>query len=167
MSNLISRVEPEDAKKMLTEIENVNDLFEYHYKGQPAYKGSALEKGKSVWLHQGNPKEEFFHEDRLPFTISYIKKILNLLPSDLIGRAYIYKLGPGLDIFEHVDRQDYYYKTKRYHIYFDIPLNTEIKHNGPTIEPYTTIFFDPIEPHAYANNSNQTLTFIVFDTYNK
>jgi hypothetical protein len=166
MTNLIRRVEKEDAAKMLSEISTIEDLFGNHYRGNTAYKGSALDDGKSVWIHEGKLDDIFLLDDKLPFVSSYIRDTLNLLDSKKVGRAYVYNLGPGLEIFEHVDRQQYYHITKRYHIYFDV-TDIEIRHSGPPVESNTVIFFNPLEPHAYKNNSDKPLIFIVFDTYNE
>lgn len=164
--SLIRRVSEEDAQTMLGEISKIPEFFGNHYKGNLAYKDSALKDGKSVWIHDAKHDDAFLMDDKLPFLTSYIRDSAKLLDSNKFGRAYVYNLEPGLEIFEHVDTQDYYKKTKRYHIYFTIPDGVSIKHFGDTIESNTLIFFNPMLPHAYKNDSTEPLIFVVFDTYN-
>lgn len=165
MTNLIRRVSDEDSAKILLEASTAEDLYGNHYRGNTAYKGSALDDGKSIWIHDGNPENDFMLQERLPFLTSYIKGMLDLFDSKKVGRAYLYHLGPGLNIFEHTDTQQYYHITKRYHIYLDIPDGVEIVHSGPPVEPNTVIFFNPLQPHAYYNRSTKPLIFAVFDIY--
>jgi hypothetical protein len=150
---------------ILEEITNIGDLFGDHYAGNPKYTGSALKDGKSVWLHSPNPETDFLLKDRTPFIISFLKSVSENIGLTTFGRAYIYNLGPGLEIFKHSDTLKYYHITRRYHVYLNIPKDVIIEHSGPPIQSNTIIPFNPLLDHAYKNMSNESLIFIVFDLY--
>lgn len=162
----LRRLTAEEAAGIKSEIPNVVPLMVNHYMGNKAYATWPLNEGASVWIHHATKDQTIAYQEELPKTIAIVKKIAHEIePNPIFGRIYLHLLPTGKKIFKHVDIEEYFYQTRRYQIYLDIPEGMEIVHSGDPINPDSVIFFDPIQPHAYYNRSQSDVFFIVFDLF--
>lgn len=159
------------VEKLKEELSKVS--WTEHHDSEKYKRGGALRFGETSWIMKCTEwlYPLISNEDKFPESKKIAESFLG--ENHILGRQYWHRLNPG-DIIELHDDSKLGFSEKilkRYQVFLDMPEGFTVFCDNEDKDPRSfmnaIVDFNLFAPHAYANNSKETVYLMVFDIFDK